>query len=114
VHEIDLHHPGCTGSFPALLGVLFSQKPQQALAAEDVFASPLNGGFYIAAANQCRIHIEPYTVNVGSGNKLQSLRLQSNGVAIYDFKTDVSNPPPAGGTTYTISNVAPDFAANCG
>lgn len=97
-----------------LLGGLFTRKPQQALAAEDVFASPLNGGCYIAAANQCRIHIEPYTVSVGSGNKLQALRLQSNGVTIYDFKTDVSNPPPASGTTYTISNVALDFAANCG
>ncbi len=89
-------------------------KPQAALAAEDVFASPLNGGCYIAEASQCRIHIDPYTVNVGVGNRLQAVRLQANGTTVYDYKTDVSNPPPFSGATYTISNVALDFAATCG
>jgi hypothetical protein len=79
-----------------------------------VFASPVNGGCYITAPNQCRLHIEPYTINVGSGQRLEAVKLQANGVTIYDFRTDVSNPPPSSGSTYTLSNVALDFAATCG
>jgi hypothetical protein len=38
----------------------------------------------------------------------------ANGQVVYDFRTDVSNPPPAGGSAYTLSQVALDFAATCG
>jgi hypothetical protein len=83
-------------------------------AAPEVFASPINGGCYIAAPNQCRLHVDPFTVNITPGQRLVALRLQANGATIYDFATDVSNPPPASGTTYSPSLVMQDFAAECG
>jgi hypothetical protein len=83
-------------------------------AAPDVFASPVNGGCYIAAPGDCRLHIEPVVINLSSGSKLVAFQVQANGVTIYDYKTDVSNPPPPSGTTYTPSLVAQDFAAVCG
>jgi hypothetical protein len=83
-------------------------------AAPLVFASPINGGCYIAAPNQCRLHVDPFTVNIASGKRLESLQLQANGKTVYDFRTDISNPPPSIGTTYTPSLVAQDFAATCG
>ena len=82
--------------------------------ASAVFASPINAGCYIIAPNQCRIHIEPVTVNIAAGKRLVALKLQLNGATIYDFGTDVSNPPPSVGTTYTPSPVALDFGAVCG
>lgn len=82
--------------------------------APDVFASPINGGCYIAAPNDCRIHIDPFAINIATGKRLVSFRLQSNGATIYDFTTDVSNPPPTSGTTYSPSLVMQDFAAVCG
>jgi hypothetical protein len=83
-------------------------------AAPAVFASPVNGGCYIAAQNECRLHLEPYTIYLGSGERLEAVRVQANGVTIYDYRTDVSNPPPQSGTTHTLSTVALDFAAVCG
>ena len=82
--------------------------------ARAVFASPLNAGCYIIAPNQCRIHIEPVTVNVASGKHLKGVKLKLNDVTIYDFGTDLDNPPPSGGSTYTPSPVALDFGAVCG
>ena len=89
-------------------------RSEMAPAAPDVFSSPINGGCYIAAPNDCRLHVDPFTVNIAAGQRLVSLKLQSNGVTIYDFRTDVSNPPPFSGTTYSPSLVMQDFAAVCG
>ena len=77
------------------------------------FASPINVGCYIAAPNQCRIHVDPFTINIndGAGARLQQFTLYANGSPIYDFRTDVSNPP---GVDYSPSLVAQDFAATCG
>lgn len=77
------------------------------------FASPINVGCYIAAPNQCRIHVDPFTINIndGAGARLQQFTLYANGSPIYDFRTDVSNPP---GLDYSPSLVAQDFAATCG
>jgi hypothetical protein len=88
--------------------------PKQVEAAPLVFASPINGGCYIAAPNQCYLHVDPFNINIASGKKLVSFQLQSNGVPVYDFRTDVSNPPPASGMTYSPSLVMQDFAAVCG
>lgn len=93
--------------------------PGQARSGEDVlapqvFSSPINGGCYIAAPNQCRLHVDPFTINIGTGQRLVAFQLQANGVTVYDFRTDVSNPPPASGTTYSPSLVMQDFAAVCG
>ena len=77
------------------------------------FASPINGGCYIANANNCKIHIDPFVINIndGGGARLQQFTLYANGKPIYDFRTDVSNPP---GVDYSPSPVMLDFAAECG
>lgn len=77
------------------------------------FASPINGGCYIASNNNCRIHIDPFTINIndGAGARLEQFTLYANGKPIYDFRTDVSNPP---GVDYSPSPVMLDFAARCG
>lgn len=77
------------------------------------FASPINGGCYIADDNTCKIHIDPFVINIndGAGAKLEQFTLFANGSPIYDFRTDVSNPP---GVDYSPSMVMQDFAAECG
>ncbi len=80
-------------------------------AAPDVFASPINGGCYIAAPNVCKIHVDPFTINIQATSRLRQFTLYANNKPIYDFRTDVSNPPNA---AYSPSLVAQDFAATCG
>jgi len=97
-------------------GVLFLIEPRgtTAQSLDQAYASPVNGGCYIAAPNVCKIHVDPFTMvfESGSGKQLSGIRLVANGSIIYDFKTDVSNPPITG--SYTPSLVAQDFAATCG
>jgi hypothetical protein len=93
-----------------LLGLVYSDGAP-ARAAPDIFASPINGGCYIAATDQCRIHIDPFTIKVQPGAKLELFTLYANNNPIYDFRTDVSNPPIV---DYSPSPVALDFAATCG
>lgn len=89
-------------------------------AAPEIFASPIHGGCYIAGPSDCRIHVEPFTINIASGTKLAQFKLvaiqMGTGVqtVIYDWRPDLSNPAPPFGTTYTPSLVAQDFAATCG
>jgi hypothetical protein len=82
-------------------------------AAPTGFASPINGGCYIAAPEQCRLHVDPFTININEagGARLIQFTLYANGSPIYDFRTDVSNPPSV---DYAPSLVALDFAATCG
>ena len=92
----------------------------QAAAAPEIYASPLHGGCYIAARSDCRLHVDPFTINLASGKKLVYFQLISiqGGTGtqrvIYDFRPDISNPVPHSGTTYTPSLVAQDYAATCG
>jgi hypothetical protein len=92
----------------------------RAEAAPDIYASPVHAGCYIAARSDCRIHVEPFTINIASGEKLVYFKLiairQGTGAqtVIYDFRPDQSNPVPPSGDTYTPSLVAQDFAATCG
>ncbi len=85
-----------------------------------VFASPVHGGCYIAAPGQCKIHVEPFTINIASGTKIALFRLVAIRLpggaqtTIYDWRPDQSNPAPPTGTTYTPSLVTQDFAATCG
>ena len=85
-----------------------------------IFASPVNGGCYIAAPGQCKIHVEPFTINITSGKKMVQFRLVAirsgtgTQTVIYDWRPDLSNPPPPSGTMYTPSLVTQDFAATCG
>lgn len=92
----------------AALGVLAGPRPAAA-----GFASPINGGCYIAGPNDCRIHIDPFTINIndGAGARLMLFELYANGHLVYSFRTDVSNPP---GFDYYAMMPAQDFAARCG
>lgn len=97
-------------------GLLRLADQPRAAAAPDTpagFASPINGGCYIAAPDVCKIHIDPFTINIndGQGARLEKFTLYANGMPIYDFRTDVSNPP---GVDYSPSLVMEDFAAECG
>ncbi len=89
-------------------------------AAPEIFASPVHEGCYLAKADRCKIHVEPFTINIASGKKLVLFQLVAvrigTGVqtVIYDWRPDQSNPAPASGTTYTPSSVGKDFAARCG
>lgn len=85
-----------------------------------IFASPVHGGCYIAAPGQCKIHVEPFTINIATSTKLALFRLVAIQIpgsvqtTIYDWRPDQSNPAPPSGTTYTPSLVTQDFAATCG
>ena len=89
-------------------------------AAPEIFASPVHAGCYLAKADRCKIHVEPFTINIASGQKLALFQLVAirtgTGVqtTIYDWRPDQSNPVPETGTTYTPSLVAKDFGARCG
>ena len=98
----------------------FFTRSKQALADTNIYASPIQAGCYIAAANDCRLHVDPFTINIATSSKLVLFKLvaiEMPGGAqtmIYDFRTDQSNPAPSTGTLYTPSLVAQDFAASCG
>ncbi len=89
-------------------------------AAVDIFASPVQAGCYIAGPSDCRIHVDPFTIDIASGQKLVNFALVAiqfpGGIQtkIYDWRPDQSNPAPASGTTYSPSLVTQDFAATCG
>jgi len=103
----------------AILALTQANAPA-ANAAPTIFASPIHAGCYLARLNQCKIHVEPFTINIATGSKLKNfslvaIRLPGNvQTRIYDWRPDQSNPAPASGTTYTPSRVARDFAAGCG
>jgi hypothetical protein len=102
---------------PAVLFVAAMALPVPAFA---IFASPIQAGCYVEAPGQCRLHVEPFTINLAATTKLvffQIVRItQGSGVqaVIYSFKPDQSNPVPITGSTFTPSLVAQDFAATCG
>jgi hypothetical protein len=93
---------------------------KQAMAEPDIFASPVQAGCYITAPNDCRLHVDPFTINIASGKKLVYFQLIAiefpSGIqkVFYDWRPDQSNPAPSLGNTYTPSLVAQDFAATCG
>jgi hypothetical protein len=98
----------------------FYSQANTAKADVNIFASPIQGGCYIAASNDCRLHVDPFTINLASGEKLVYFRLISIEIGtgiqktIYDFRPDQSNPVPFSGDTYTPSLVSQDYAATCG
>lgn len=98
----------------ALAAAVFFRQ-DKVTAAPEVFQSGVSGGCYIAAPNSCKIHVDPFTINVDEGNneKLVEVQLRANGFVVYQFKTDQnSDYRPVG--DYTPSLVAQDFAATCG
>jgi hypothetical protein len=95
-------------------------RPATIEAATDIYASPIHGGCYIAGPSDCRLHVDPFTINVVAGQKLAQFRLVATQggtgtqTVIHDFRPDQSNPVPLSGTTYTPSLVAQDYACTCG
>jgi len=96
-----------------------SQSTPPAHAAPDISMTPLHAGCYLAKAHSCKMHVEPFTLNVTAGKKLVQFQLvairarDSAQTTIYDWRPDQSNPAPLSGTAYTPSKVAKDFAATC-
>jgi hypothetical protein len=94
-------------------------QPPSARAEPQIFASPVHAGCYLEKIDRCKIHVEPFTIQVAPGKKLAKFTLLTitagTGVqtVIYDFRPDKSNPVPHVGDTFTPSLVAKDFAASC-
>jgi len=89
-----------------------------ARAEPEIFASPVHAGCYLERIDRCKIHVEPFTINLTLGTKLVQFSLVASrgrtSTVIYDFRPDISNPLPLSGSTVTPSLVAQDFAAHCG
>ncbi len=47
-------------------------------AAPEIFASPVHAGCYLAKADRCKIHVEPFTINIVSGKKLAQFQLSGD------------------------------------
>ena len=100
-----------------LTGILvffaFQPKSTTAQSLDGSFASPIHGGCYIAGPDQCKIHIDPFTIDIDnvSGKELVQFTIYANSNPIYDFRTDSANPPV---NDYSPYPVALDFAATCG
>ena len=94
-------------------------QPPPVRAEPQIFASPVHAGCYLDKIDRCKIHVEPFTINLATGKKLALFKLVTitagtgAQTVIYDFRPDQSNPAPSSGTTYTPSLVAQDFAATC-
>jgi hypothetical protein len=95
-------------------------QPPTADAAPAIFASPIQAGCYVVQLHLCKIHVDPFTIDIASGKKLVQFELVAINsstqaqTTIYDFRTDQSNPVPFVGSTYSPSLVAQDFGATCG
>ncbi len=93
------------------LGTLTVYQPAYA-----VLNSPINAGCYLAAPGQCLLHLDPFAIYVSKGTRLAGFKLEANtkgvtGRGIYQFATDISNPPSG---SYAPSPPRSDFAVQCG
>jgi len=102
----------------AMLAGFDAKIAPQARAEPEIYASPVHAGCYLERIDRCKIHVEPFTIAVTTGEKLVQFRLVAArgrvSTTIYDFRPDLSNPLPLSGDTITPSLVAQDFAAHCG
>jgi len=100
--------------------VLFLLLIAQSPPASAIYASPVQAGCYIAAANDCRVHVDPFTVYLASGTKLVTVRLiliqEGTGTqtTVYDWRPDLSSPAPSSGDTYSPSIPSQDLGVGCG
>ncbi len=76
-----------------------------------VFSSPIQAGCVQLTPSVCKLHIDPFTISIAPDRRLAAFQLFANGSPIYDYRTDVSNPPVG---NYNPSLVALDYAAVCG
>ncbi len=72
------------------LGIHHKTRAQDDGRVPDTFAQSLSAGCYITAANQCRIHVEPFTIPVN----------QSTGERVAEFIISANNV--SGGSSYTL------------
>jgi len=99
----------------ATFTALAAFRQEKATAAPEVFQSGISGGCYIAELNVCKIHVDPFSINVdeGGGHKLVEFQLRANDSIIYQFKTDENSTYRPEGD-YLPTLVTQDFAASCG
>lgn len=79
--------------------------------APTVSTGPIHAGCVQVTPSICRIHVDPFTIQMPVGQTLKAFQIRLNDQVVYDFHTDVSNPPSG---SYTPSAVKKDFAAACG
>jgi len=98
--------------------ILVRPRPAPIMAAPNVFSGPVNGGCYLQTVTTCAIHVDswqPVVADTGQALVGFQLAAQAQGASgsavLYDFRTDVSNPPIG---SYLPSLVKRDFAARCG
>jgi hypothetical protein len=89
----------------------FPTSPGVAEAAPAIFSSPINAACIRVSPTVCKLHVDPFMIQIAPGNQLAAFQLKANNSLLYDFRTDVSNPPSG---DYTPSSVKLDFAASCG
>lgn len=90
-------------------GVAAGQTP--AVRVPLIFASPIHAGCKAFNARTCQIVVEPFTINIASGQRLAAFQIQVDGTVVYDWKPDQSNPPLA--PTYSPTRVAWGFGVTC-
>ena len=102
------------GALTALLLLILPEQPtapRPALALSE-FTGPVNGGCYAQLDTRCTIRVDAWQpIAVTAGQKLKGFQLQANGLPLYNFRTDVSNPPAG---AYLPSPVKIDFGVRCG
>ncbi len=81
-----------------------------ASASPNVFASPVHAGCYRSAWGDCKIRVDPFTVQVAAGRGFVGLRILANGKLLYDVRADALYRP-TGNFTPTLPKM--DFAAHC-
>lgn len=87
--------------------------PPQRLSPEapTLSTSPIHAGCVRVTSSSCKIHVDPFTLQTPFGETLQAFQIRLNDQVVYDYHTDVSNPPFG---SYTPSVVKKDIAAKCG
>jgi hypothetical protein len=78
---------------------------------QQVFSSPINAACVQVAPSECKLHFDPFTIQISPGATLEAFQLQANDKILYDFRTDLSNPPMG---SYSPSLVKLGYAATCG
>lgn len=103
------------------LGVHHTSRAQDDGRTPDTYAQSLHGGCYITAANQCRIHVEPFTIPVDTqgGERTAEFKINANNVSggssftLYHHHTSSSwYYKPVG--YYSPSLPTEDFYGVCG
>lgn len=100
------------GGLAALLLLLPGQRAPRTALALSQFEGPVNGGCYAQLPSRCTIHIDAWQpIPISTGQTLLGFQLQANGLPLYNFRTDVSNPPVG---AYLPSLVKLDYGVVCG